>query len=465
MPSDIEVRSPYDQSLLAELSYHSSSEVEAKVQRAYQLAAARKPLPKTQRIAIFERLLQLLATQRDELSRLIAREGAKPLKDAKVEADRAQQGVKAAIAALYQWGGHEVPMGLTAASEHRLAFTRREARGLVLALSAFNHPLNLLVHQVIPALAVGCPVLLKPAAKTPLSCMRFLELLTAAGLPEDWCQFLLVPNELSESLARDARLAALSFIGSAKVGWHLRSLLAPGVHCMLEHGGTAPVIISEEADIEAAIGPLVRGAFYHAGQVCVSVQNIFVHEKVMDSFAASFKAATLRLKVGDPLDPATDIGPLIRAEEVERVQSWVDEAIRAGAKPLLRGERWGKQGLSPSILVDAPFESSFYAAELFGPAVGLYRFRDLEAVIERLNASPFAFQASIYTQNIDKALRFAEAVQAASIMVNEPTTFRSDWMPFGGQKHSGQGVGGILPSMIELSHEKLVLVQSRGLNP
>lgn len=465
MPSDIEVRSPYDQSLLAELTYDSEAAVSAKVQRGFELAAARRPLAKTQRLAILESLAQRLHENKEELSRSIAREGGKPLKDARVEADRAQQGVKAAIAALYQWGGHEVPMGLSSASEQRLALTRREARGLVLALSAFNHPLNLIVHQVIPALAVGCPVLIKPAAKTPLTCQRFLDLLYASGLPKEWCQPLLIPNEQSEKLVADPRVAALSFIGSAEVGWRLRALLPPGSHCMLEHGGTAPVIIMDDAALDEAIPTLVRGAFYHAGQVCVSVQNIFVHEKLSEQFAQRFKDATLRLKVGDPLDPDTDVGPLIRAAEVERLERWIKEAQDGGAKVLLRGERWGKQGLSPSILMDAPETSAFYAKELFGPAVGLYRFRDMETVIERLNQSPFAFQASIFTKNLDWALRFAERVPAASVMVNESTTFRTDWMPFAGQRHSGQGTGGILPSMLELSQEKMILIHSKGLNP
>lgn len=463
MTRNIPVFAPYDLELIAEVTLNTDIEVEGALNKGYALAQRLHHFPKHRRVEFLENLLQSLKQKSSLFVEMIAREGGKPIKDGQVEVQRAIEAIRTAIGALHQWHGQEVPMGFNDASSHTLAFTRREPRGLVLAISAFNHPLLHVVNQVIPALAIACPVIIKPSLKTPLTCQLFVKLLEECELPEDWCQIILTDDNKTEKIAADPRLAVLSFIGSPKVGWRLRAQASPGVHTLLEHGGTAPVVICEDADIEASIKGLVRGAFYHAGQVAVSVQNIFVHYNVIKAFTEAMVRATEGLRVGNPLDPDTDIGPLIHPREVDRVERWIDEAVGHGAQVKLKGHRLGKASLTPTILCEAPFSSRYYEEEIFGPAVGIYSFHELETTLTRINNSRFAFQASIYTQNLDRALRFVERVPAGAVLINESAAFRAEWMPSSSLKHSGQGVRGILPSMMELSYEKLVITKSMSL--
>jgi acyl-CoA reductase-like NAD-dependent aldehyde dehydrogenase len=290
-----------------------------------------------------------MAGKREHLGRQIAREGGKPLTDALIEVDRAIAGVRNAVDELRVRAGREIPMGLTAASDDRHAFTMLEPIGVVAAISAFNHPLNLIIHQVVPAIAVGCPVIVKPAIATPLSCVDFVAMVHEAGLPEAWCQtFLPETNELAGALATDPRIAFLSFIGSSRVGWHLRSKLPPGTRCALEHGGAAPVIIDRSADLNRVIEPLAKGGYYHAGQVCVSVQRIFVNADREATLLDRFAARVSALKVGDPQLAETEVGPLIAPREADRVSAWIDEAVSGGAWLMRRArERHDDQALDP----------------------------------------------------------------------------------------------------------------------
>jgi acyl-CoA reductase-like NAD-dependent aldehyde dehydrogenase len=454
------VRSPFDQKVLATFPYDQEADVQQRVEAGHRLSQHPSSWPKDKRLAFLHSVAAALAKDSEDYAKLIALEGGKPLQDARVEAARAVQSIQSTIAALYEWHGTEIPMGLTAATSERWAMTRREPRGLVLAISAFNHPLNLVVHQVIPALAVGCPVLIKPSLKTPLTCQRFVQLLQDCGLPEGWCQLLLIEDALTEKLAADSRVAVVSFIGSAAVGWKLRRQLAAGSIAILEHGGTAPLVLAEDADVENAIPLMVKAGYYHAGQVCVSLQNVFVPRQKMDAVRERLVTTIKKLKTGDPLDPHTDVGPLIRAEEVDRVVRWIEQACSGGGKLLCGGERINSNCLTPVLVEGAADSSSFYKDELFGPGMGLYAYDDFEACIARINHSRFAFQASIFTQNMAKALQFVQKVEASTVLVNDHTAFRADWMPFGGRKESGLGVGGILPSMMELSREKLVIIRS-----
>lgn len=465
MNPTIPVFAPYDLELISEIKLNTDIEVEGAINKGYALAQRLNPFPKHHRIVFLEKLQTLLKERAEIFVEMIAKEGGKPVKDGRVELSRSIDAIRTAIGALHQWHGHEVPMGFNEASSRVLAFTRREPRGLVFAISAFNHPLLHVVHQVVPALAIGCPVIIKPSLKTPLTCALFTKLMEECELPEDWCQLLLTDDNTAEKIAKDPRLAVLSFIGSPKVGWKLRSQAAPGVTTLLEHGGTAPVVICDDADIHSAIPGLVRGAFYHAGQVPVSVQNIFVHYSVMKTFTEAMVSASESLRVGNPLLEETDIGPLIHPREVDRVERWVHDAVAQGAQVKLKGQRLEKTCLTPTILAEAPYNSPFYEDEIFGPAVGIYAFHDLETTLTRINNSRFAFQASIYTQNLDRALRFMERVPAGAVLINESAAFRADWMPSSSLKHSGQGVRGILPSMMELSYEKLVVTKSISLIP
>jgi acyl-CoA reductase-like NAD-dependent aldehyde dehydrogenase len=390
----------------------------------------------------------------------IAREGGKPLHDAMVETTRAIDGVHNAADELRNFAGREIPMGLSAAAENRWAFTTKEPIGIVAAISAFNHPLNLIVHQVAPAIATGCPVIVKPASTTPLSCLEFVALAHEAGLPEPWCQsFMPEGNELAEKLATDQRIAFLSFIGSARVGWSLHAKLAHGARSALEHGGAAPAIVDRSADLDKIIEPIVKGGYYHAGQVCVSTQRIYVHRDIADDFTHRLIARVEILRTDDPTLKDTEVGPLILPREADRVAEWIEEAVKGGAKLATGGTRLSETTLQPAVLLDPAADARVSLQEIFGPVVAVYRYGDLDEAIARANALPTAFQASIFAQDIDIAMRAANRLDASAVMINDPTAFRTDWMPFAGRRESGYGTGGIPYTMRDMTQEKMILMR------
>ncbi len=348
-------------------------------------------------------------------------------------------------------------MGLTPASDGRRAWTIKEPIGVVAAISAFNHPLNLIVHQVAPAIATGCPVIVKPAGATPLCCMELVNLLHEAGMPEGWVQTF-VPEDrgLSEKFATDPRVGFLSFIGSARVGWHLRSSIAPGARCALEHGGVAPLIVDRSADLDAIIEPIVKGGYYHAGQVCVSVQRIYMHSELQNEFIDRLAARVEALRAGDPLFPETEVGPLITPQEADRVEDWIAEAISAGTRQI-GGGRVSETTLRPSILIAPPRDAKVSTLEIFGPVTCVYPFDRIDEAIAAANSLPVAFQSAIFTRDLGTALDAAERLDAAAVMINDHTAFRTDWMPFAGRRVSGHGVGGIPYTMHEMTAEKMIV--------
>ena len=334
----------------------------------------------------------------------------------------------------------------------------------MVAFSAFNHPLNLIVHQVGPAVAAGCPVIVKPAKAAPLSCWRFVGILREAGLPAEWCQALLTGDEeLNRRLAGDRRVGFFSFIGSSRVGWMLRSQLAPGTRCSLEHGGVAPVVVAADADFAAMVPLLVKGGFYHAGQVCVSVQRVFAVRQIAEKLADAIAQQAGALTVGDPVLPQTQVGPLIRPSEVERVGKWVAEAVGGGAKLCCGGRPLGPTCYAPTVLYNPPADSRVMTHEVFGPVVCVVPCDELDEAIARANALPYAFQAAVFTRDLDTALRAARRLDASAVMVNDHTAFRVDWMPFAGLRESGLGVGGIPYTMKDMQIEKLVVIRSQEL--
>lgn len=457
----LKVYSPYDNSLLQELPLNNAADVEKALENATQIHIQNpQGLPAYQRIEILEKLAGLISERQEELTKLATQEGGKPYQDSKVEVLRAINGVKIAAQTVSQLHGEQIPMGLTAASTNRIAFTTKEPIGVVVAISAFNHPFNLIVHQVVTAVAAGCPVIVKPALTTPLSCIKFIELLIEAGLPEHWAQVLICEDVLAEKLATDNRVAYLTFIGSAKVGWHLRSKVAPGTRIALEHGGVAPVIVEQDADVAELIPAIIKGGFYHAGQVCVSVQRVFVHEQFLDKFLPLLVKATNNTKVGNPLDEKTQVGPLILPTEVDRVEAWVNEAIKEGAELLCGGKRISSTCFEPTVLLNPNKNSKVSVQEIFGPVICIYTYKNIEEAINQANALPFAFQAAVFTKNIDKAFSISKQLNAAAVMINDHTAFRVDWMPFGGRKSSGIGVGGIHYTINEMLQDKLLVIKA-----
>jgi acyl-CoA reductase-like NAD-dependent aldehyde dehydrogenase len=460
----ITIKNPYSLEKNTELKLANENDVELALQKAHQLfLGKREGLPAFHRIEILEKTVKLLERDFDKLIQIALEEGGKPFTDTKVEVLRAINGVKLAIQAIGQLYGEEIPMGLTASSTNRLAFTIKEPIGVVVAISAFNHPLNLIVHQVVTAVAASCPVIVKPALTTPLSCIAFVGLLKEAGLPENWCQILICSDENAEKLATDKRVNYLTFIGSAKVGWYLRSKIANGTRCAMEHGGVAPVIIDKNVKINELIQPLIKGGFYHAGQVCVSVQKIYVHHKIINEVAEQLVAKAKTLVVGNPSDKKTEVGPLILPKEVNRVEQWVKEAIAEGAELLCGGNKISETCFEPTILLNPKSTSKVSNQEIFGPVVCLYAYDNIDEVVEEINNSPFAFQASIFSNDINFVLSKAKKINASAVMINDHTAFRVDWMPFGGRDQSGIGVGGIQHTINEMSREKLIVFKSDGL--
>jgi len=454
----IKVVQAFDRKEITTLSGDNAAALEAKFEIARKLFADRKAwLKPHQRIAILNRLADLVAARRQDFGTLIAREGGKPLTDALIETDRAIDGIRSAADFLRTRGGVEIPMGLTPASDGRRAWTIKEPIGIVAAISAFNHPLNLIVHQIAPAIATGCPVIVKPAGTTPLCCVELVKLVHEAGMPEGWVQtFLPEDHGLSEKFATDSRVAFLSFIGSARVGWHLRSSIAPGARCALEHGGVAPLIVDRSADLEKIIEPVVKGGYYHAGQVCVSVQRIYVHASLQKEFIDRMAARVVTLKVGDPVRPETEVGPLITPQEAKRVEDWIAEATSGGTRQI-GGGRLSETTLKPSILISPPRDAKVSTLEVFGPVTCIYPFDHIDDAIAEANSLPVSFQSAIFTRDLATALDAAERLDAAAVMINDHTAFRTDWMPFAGRRVSGHGVGGIPYTMHEMTAEKMIV--------
>lgn len=459
---DIDVVAPFDETPIAKVATGDADAAEAALATAYGLYRDRSRwIPTARRIEILERAAEIVAERAEELAVESAREGGKPLVDSQVEAARALDSLKLCIEELRTKGGTVIPMSISGSSANRIAFTTHEPIGVVVAVSAFNHPLNLIAHQVFPAVATGCPVIVKPAGDTPLSCLRLVQILREAGLPDEWCQPIITSETaVATKLVTDSRVAFFSFIGSARVGWMLRAKLAPGARCALEHGGVAPVILAKDADLDHAVPALTKGGFYHAGQVCVSVQRVYADKAVAQDFAERLAQSAGGLTVGDPTQAETEVGPLIRPAEADRVGEWVDEAVAGGATVLTGGQRISDSCYAPTVLLNPPPDVRVSKQEVFGPAVCVYSYDDMDAAVAQANSLPVSFQAAVFTRDLDTALRCYRTLDASAVMVNDHTAFRVDWMPFAGLRESGHGVGGVPYTMHEMSVEKMMVVRS-----
>ncbi len=454
----LNVSNPFDGSPVGEVKLSPESDVDHALSIAEKTHKTnRKGLPRHERAAILKRAAELMKGRADELALLIASEGGKPLIDAKVEVERAIDGVETCAADIANNAGYEVPMDLTPAGNGKMAFTIKEPIGPVVAISAFNHPLNLIVHQVAPAVAAGNPVIVKPADDTPLSCKTFVEILHQAGLAPEWAQFICCDVSAAQKLVTDERVAFLSFIGSAAVGWKLRSLLAPGTRVALEHGGVAPVIVCPSADKEQLIPSLLKGGFYHSGQVCVSVQRVFSFGASARELAEKIADNAAGLIVGNAIDAETQCGPLIRNREVDRVEQWVKEAVDSGAEVVCGGKRLSASCYAPTLLLNPPETCRVSSQEIFGPVISLYDKKNLDDTIAQANSLPFAFQASVFSNDYTEIMEAVNSLDGSAIMVNDHSAFRVDWMPFAGRKRSGLGVGGISYTLEEMSQSKMVV--------
>jgi acyl-CoA reductase-like NAD-dependent aldehyde dehydrogenase len=460
-----DVLSPFDGSLVGFANTSSEAEVENAVATAYSIFRDRKQwLSKTKRIEVLKRAAELISERKIVIATQAAREGGKPLRDSITEVERGIDGIHSCIEVLRSEAGSVIPMGLNVTSSGRIAFTQYEPIGVVAAVSAFNHPFNLIIHQVIPAIAVSAPVIVKPAINTPLSCKVLLDILAESGLPIGWAQMVLpTDNQIITNLVSDPRIGFFTFIGSAAVGWMLRSKLAPGTRCALEHGGVAPVIIAADADLDDALPRVAHGGFWHAGQACVGVQRIFCHNSIAEDVAKRLGKLGDAMVVGDPCEITTEIGPLISEREVHRVAQWVDDAIEGGAKLVSGGRKLKNNCYAPTVLLNPQIKSDVMQKEIFGPVVAVFAFDDLDTALELANALPFAFQAAVFTQNLDVAMHCYQSFDATAVMINENTLFRVDWMPFAGARLSGHGVGGISYTMEDMQVEKMMVWRSKAI--
>lgn len=461
MSSTIEVKQAYSRDVLETLDLHTLEQAQQMLATAHGLYRDRSNwLPTHERMAILDRLTGLMEVEQEKLALLIANEGGKPLIDAQVEVARAIDGVRIAMREMATAHGEEVPMNLNPASQDRLAFTTHEPVGVVVAISAFNHPLNLIVHQVIPAVATGCPVIVKPATSVPLSCLKLVQLLHEAGLPEPWAQVLLSRSQVTEAVVTDPRVGFFTFIGSAGVGWMLKSKLAPGTRCALEHGGVAPVVVDQSANIDKLVPLIGKGGFYHAGQVCVSVQRVYAHESVAQELAQQLSDYAQTQIVGDAVLPDTQVGPLIEPYEVTRIHEWVSEAKDLGGKILTGGDILGETTYQPTVIYNPPLHAKVSQQEVFGPVINVVPYRETQQAIDWANGLSASFQAAVFAQDMTVAFDVAKKLDGSAVMMNDHTAFRVDWMPFAGYRTSGYGVGGIPYTMEDMWQKKMLVINT-----
>jgi acyl-CoA reductase-like NAD-dependent aldehyde dehydrogenase len=451
-----EVPSPYDGSVVARVAKAGATETRRAVDAAERAMA--EPLPAHKRAEILVRVAGALGRRADEAAQLISAEAGKPMKAARVEVARAMSTYTMAAVQARTLTGQMVPMDASQAGEGKLAFTVRVPIGVVAAISPFNFPLNLVAHKIAPALAAGCAVVLKPASQTPLSALLLAELEQEAGLPPGWLNVVVGSSaEIGDVLVEDERVKLITFTGSGPVGWKLRER-APKKRVNLELGNATPVIVEADADIDSAAAKLAANAFSFAGQSCISVQRIYVQTGVYDDFKARFLPRVEALKVGDPADEDTDVGPLIAESERDRVVSWIEQARTSGATILTGGELDG--GLLRPTVVERPAPEAHLACdEAFGPVCTLQPYESLEEALALANGTRYGLQAGIFTRSLANATRAAAALEFGGVTVNEAPTFRADQMPYGGVKDSGNTREGPAWAVREMTEERLVVVQ------
>jgi acyl-CoA reductase-like NAD-dependent aldehyde dehydrogenase len=451
----IDIRSPYSGEVVGRVAKGGAGETRRAIDAAEE--ALRNPLPAHKRAEILVKVVAGIARRHDEIARQISDEAGKPLKAARVETSRAMSTYTFAAVEARKLAGEMVPMDAAQAGDGKLAFTLRRPIGVVGAISPFNFPLNLVAHKLAPALAAGCPVVLKPATQTPLSALLLAELEDEAGLPPGWLSVVVGPSaEIGDVLVEDQRVKAITFTGSGAVGWGLKER-APKKKVNLELGNATPVIVTADADVEAAAAAMAANAFSFAGQSCISVQRLYVERPAYDRFVEAFLPKVEALKLGDPAHEETDVGPVIDGDARERILDWIAEARNGGAEILAGGEE--EDGLiSPTVIANASPDLKVSCEEVFGPVVTVSAFDSLDEAIELANSTRYGLQAGIFTNRLDTAMRAGQELEFGGVIVNEAPTFRADQMPYGGVKDSGNTREGPAYAVRELTEERLVVI-------
>ncbi len=456
----IAVRSPHTGEIVGEAARAGPEEMERATQAAVRGFEEARKLSSARRAEILQKTVAGLSHRREELARTITLENAKTIKLSRAEVDRGIATFTIAAEEAKRIGGEVLPLDLNAQSEGRFGITRRFPLGPILAITPFNFPLNLVAHKVAPSMAAGNTMVLKPASATPLSALLLGEVLVEAGMPAGMVNVTPCAAELADRFVADERFKLVTFTGSPAVGWELKRK-AGKKRVLLELGGNAAVVVHEDADLDLAVERAVMGAFAYSGQVCISVQRIYLHEKIADAFTGKLVARAEKLVLGDPLDEKTDLGPMIDEGALRKTEEWVGEAAKGGAKVLCGGKREGRFYL-PTVLADVKPAMKVHALEAFAPLVNLYRYRDFTEAIRAVNDSAYGLQAGVFTKDVGRVFQAFEGLEVGGVIVNDVPTWRVDHMPYGGEKDSGLGREGVRYAIGEMTELRLLALNLKG---
>ena len=457
----IEVHAPGSGQLVGRTYRANASHVEKAIQGAVRAFGITRHLGGFERQRILRNISHGIERQKEELARLVALEAGKPIKAARVEVERGAFTFGIAAEEAVRLGGEYLPLDWQAAAAGKWGIVRRFPVGPIAAITPFNFPVNLVVHKLAPAIAAGCPIVLKPAPQTPLCSLKLGEIIEAAGWPAGGLNVLPLSNEDAATIVSDDRLKLLSFTGSPAVGWALKRK-AGKKKVTLELGGNAGVVVCADTNLEYAAERCVLGGFTYAGQTCISVQRILVEDSGFDEFIAALVHRVQRLKVGEVLDEHTDVGPLINEDAAKRVIEWIEEAVKGGARVLCGGKRHGAT-VTPAVLTHTKPEMRVNCMEIFGPVVTVERFEDFNEALATLNNSEFGLQAGLFTKDFSRITKAFETLEVGGLMVGEVPSWRIDHMPYGGVKDSGIGREGLRYAMEEMTEPRLLAIHPQGL--
>jgi acyl-CoA reductase-like NAD-dependent aldehyde dehydrogenase len=454
----LDVINPHTGEIVGRTFQADAATLEEAVQATVRAFETMRRLPAYERAAILRAISEGINAQKEEIARLMTLESGKPIRDARIETERAVFTFRQASIEAERLGGEVIPLDLMPSSKGRLGITRRVPVGPVLGISPFNFPLNLAAHKVAPAIAAGCSILLKPPSADPLTMLTVGRIITDAGIPAGAVNIVPTSRSLGDRLVQDDRFKLLTFTGSMDVGWRMKTMSGKK-KVVLELGGNAAVIVDKDADLELAAKRISTGAFSYAGQMCISVQRVYVHEAVADQFLSRLKANTEALKLGDPLDEATDVGPMIDEKALERTAQWVQEAVSDGAEIVTGGKRQGRF-FQPTILTNVKRESKVCSREVFAPVVDVFTFRDFDDALRGVNDSAYGLQAGVFTQNLQHAFNAFNELEVGGVIVNDISSYRIDHMPYGGVKESGLGREGLKYAIEDMTELRLMALNS-----
>jgi len=450
----MEILSPYDRSPVGKVHWASREQVEKAIGAADKAFAETKKLSSFDRSLILDKISQEIKRRKEELTESIVLQAGKPIRDSRVEAERAALTFKLASEEAKRLEGEIIPLDLSPQTKQRWGFVRRFPLGAITAITPFNFPLNLVAHKVAPALATGNTVILRPSSQVPITSLLLGDIIHEAGYPAGGINIIPSGYQEAEILLTDERIKKVTFTGSPAIGWELKKR-AFEKKVTLELGGNAAVVIEPDCDWEFALARTVVGSFSYAGQICISIQRIFLHEKIYDRFLAEFAQKTKRLKLGDPLKEETDVGPMIDEEAAKKTEEWVNEACEKGARLVCGGKRKGTM-FEPTILENVIPELRISWLEAFAPVVCVYGYKDFQQALKAVNYSIYGLQAGIFTNDLKKAFEAYETLEVGGVIVNDIPTFRIDHMPYGGVKQSGFGREGVKYAMAEMTELKLM---------